>query len=257
MARNRDVKIGIDYFSHDTDIMQDPKIKLLKAKHGLIGYAVYLRLLEEIYREKGYYLLVNDDVNILFCDENNLDYNVYILILNECILRGLFDEKMYKKYGILTSKRIQLNYVSATERRLEVSFYKEYLLIDAKKEYRNLTLNVNILTLNAHICRQIESKEKGKQIDKEIENKICVQTLTMTQEEYQKLIALYTKERVDEKIEYAKNYAPLTKKYKNLYLTLNNWLKKDVEGKDESADKSDTFYMDLAKKLEKERVNQS
>jgi hypothetical protein len=60
---------------------------------------------------------------------------------------------------------------------------------------------------------------------------IIVQALSMTQEEYQKLIALYTKEAVDEKIEYARNYAPLTKKYKNLYLTLNSWLKGDIEKK--------------------------
>jgi len=92
-------KVGIDYFSHDVDMLHDRKVKILKAKHGLLGYAVYLRLLEELYRDKGYYLQVDEDFNILFSDDNNLDYNVYILILNECIEKGLFNQSLYKSMG--------------------------------------------------------------------------------------------------------------------------------------------------------------
>ena len=51
MARTS--KKGIDYFSHDVDMMQDRRIKLIKAKHGLVGYAIYLRLFEELKAEKG------------------------------------------------------------------------------------------------------------------------------------------------------------------------------------------------------------
>lgn len=153
-------KIGIDYFSHDVDMLQDRKVRLLKAKHKLIGYAVYLRLLEEIYRENGYYLKADDDFNILFSDDNNLDYNVYILVLNDCINFGLFNNGLYQKHQILTSRRIQENYCQATARRHEVFFYREYLLIDPKISYGDKNnINVNILTLNVDIGTQ--SKEKG------------------------------------------------------------------------------------------------
>jgi hypothetical protein len=153
-------KVGIDYFSHDVDMLQDRKIRLLKAKHKLIGYAIYLRLLEEIYRENGYYLKTDDNFNILFADDNNLDYNVYILVLNDCIEFKLFDKDLYQKYNIITSKRIQENYCQATARRHCVSFYKEYLLIDPTRTYGNKNgINVNILSLNADIGTQ--SKEKG------------------------------------------------------------------------------------------------
>jgi hypothetical protein len=171
MARSG--KIGIDYFSHDVDIMQDPKIKVIKAKHGLLGYAVYIRLLEELYREKGYYLQISEDFNILFCDDNNLDYDVYILILNECIEKGLFDEKLHNKYSILTSWRIQKNYCDATQRRKEVFFFKEYMLIKPSDEFSE-KVNVYISTLNADICTQrkgkeIESKKKGNNYSVEFE----------------------------------------------------------------------------------------
>lgn len=55
---------------------------------------------------------------------------------------------------------------------------------------------------------------------------ITIQHLTMSKEEYKKLELEYTKELLDNKIEYALNYAKL-KNYKSLYMTLNNWLKAD------------------------------
>ena len=129
-------KVGIDYFSHDTDIMSDNKIRFIKAKHGLLGYAVFLRLLENIYSENGYFVKIDEKFNILFADDNKIDLNVYILILNDCIDEGLFNKDMYLKYKILTSKRIQMNYIAAIERRKSVDVMKEYLLININ-EYKN------------------------------------------------------------------------------------------------------------------------
>lgn len=65
-------------------------------------------------------------------------------------------------------------------------------------------------------------EEKGKEIIF-----ITAQNLSMNQDEYNKLVELYSKELVDDKIEYARNYKKLNQNYTSLYLTLNNWLKKD------------------------------
>ena len=172
-------KIGIDYFSHDVDILQDKKIKLIKAKHGLIGYAIYLRLLEEIYRDTGYYLQLDENFNILFSDDNKIDFDVYILILNDCINIGLFNSKLYEKYKVITSKRIQLNYFSGTERRKEVEFIKEYLLSDPTLNYNTERVNVSIITLNVDInpinddiCAQSKGKESKREEKKPKENLI-------------------------------------------------------------------------------------
>jgi len=163
----RTTKVGIDYFSHDVDMLQDKKIKLIKAKHGLIGYAVYLRLLEELYRSNGYYLQVDEDFDILFSDDNNINYDVYISILNDCINKNLFDKSMFDKYRILTSCRIQGNYCSATERRKEVYFVKEYLLIDVRSKYNEEKVNVYIEPLIVDINSlntDIGTQSKGKEI---------------------------------------------------------------------------------------------
>lgn len=171
----RQIKAGLDYFSHDVDIMQDKKVRLIKAKHGLIGYAIYLRLLEELYRDNGYYLKIDEDFNILFCGDNNIEFDVYINILNDCINKNLFYEKMYKKHNILTSERIQRNYVSGTERRKEVNFVKEYLLINPLETYSDKVnvninkLNVDINSLNVDIGtqRKVKESKENKSIVKE------------------------------------------------------------------------------------------
>lgn len=160
MARSG--KVGIDYFSHDVDIMQDNRIKIIKAKHGLLGYAVYLRLLEELYRDNGYYLQLSEDFNILFCDDNNLTIDVYILILNDCIEKGLFSQKLYKKHGIITSNRIQKNYCDAIQRRKDATFFKEYLLIKTA-ECLPEKIDVNIIGLNADIGTQRKGERKEKE----------------------------------------------------------------------------------------------
>jgi len=73
-----------------------------------------------------------------------------------------------------------------------------------------------------------EQQRNKKKNDKKDKNEkkdiyITVQHLSMSKEEYDKLITLYTQSEVDNKIAYAENYAKL-KNYKSLYLTLNNWL---------------------------------
>lgn len=160
----RQIKAGLDYFSHDVDIMQDKKIRIVFAKHGGIGIFIYQRLLEELYRENGYYLKIDEDFNILFSGDNKIEYNDYINILNDCINKNLFNEKLYKKYNILTSERIQKNYIAGTDRRKEVVFIQEYLLIKPKERYSEKVnviingLNEDINFLNDNIGTQRKEK---------------------------------------------------------------------------------------------------
>lgn len=144
----RRTKIGIEYFSHDVDSISDKKLRLLKAKHGVIGYGIYFLLLEEIYRE-GYYITTSEEFNILFVSEHNLDQNVYIECLNDCIKFGLFDKEIYEECCILTSKRIQENYLEACSRRKLVEVDDSILLV-----------NADILTDNVDISTKKKRKEK-------------------------------------------------------------------------------------------------
>ncbi len=144
----RKCKVGIDYFSHDVHCTSDRKLKLIKAKYGVVGYGIYFLLLEEIYKE-GYCIHLDDEFNILFVSDHNLEEDVYINCLNDCIKFGLFNDIIYKKSNILTSKRIQENYLEASSRRKVIEIDVNILL-----------LNVDILPQNVNISTQKKRKEK-------------------------------------------------------------------------------------------------
>lgn len=253
-------KVGIDYFSHDTDVMSDNKIRFIKAKHGLLGYAVFFRLLENIYSENGYFVKVDEKFNILFADENKIELNVYILILNDCIDEGLFNKEMYSKHKILTSKRIQVNYIAATERRKSVDIIKEYLLINVN-EYKNssskcginiLSLNDNILNLNDNILDLNTYKSTQKEKEKEREKEsiyIYVQHhhLKLTETERDELIKKHGKKDVDDMIDKIKSFtAEYLSKYENMSLVIDAWIKKNKEnGIDVSAKQTPLSNVDL------------
>jgi hypothetical protein len=72
-----------------------------------------------------------------------------------------------------------------------------------------------------------QGRDTNKNVKNEKNNKyISCQHLSMSEEQYDKLVSEYGKQGVDDKIKYAENYAKL-KNYKSLYLTLNNWLSAD------------------------------
>ena len=49
----RPIKLGLDYFPHDTHSNDDTALALIEAEFGIAGYAVYFKLLEFIYSQ-GY-----------------------------------------------------------------------------------------------------------------------------------------------------------------------------------------------------------
>jgi hypothetical protein len=73
----------------------------------------------------------------------------------------------------------------------------------------------------------------------------------MTKKEYDKLIILYGQITVDEKVEYARNYAKL-KNYVSLYRTLYNWLKSDKSSPPNKPQSSNPF-LDKLKEMQNEQ----
>ncbi len=190
----RTPKTGLDYFSHDVNMASDRKIKLLKAKNGLVGYAVYIRLLEEAYRESGYYLECSDEFDLLFASDNNLDIDVYINVVNDCINYKLFDRDLYDEYKILTSKRMQKNFFDATTRRQKVEVYKEYLLVDFDKCDIN-SKNVYINSLNVDINSNNESTGTQRKVKESKEEEIRENINDDIEVFFEKCWSLYPKKR--------------------------------------------------------------
>lgn len=122
-------KEGLEFFIHDTDMSEDSKIKILTGRHGLAGFAVFVKLLEMIYKERGYFRYFGNEEAELFAIDNRIHDDELRSILETCFFKDLFDRTIYEKYNILTSERIQRNFFRSCKRRAVVRYFKELFLI--------------------------------------------------------------------------------------------------------------------------------
>jgi len=133
MARPK--KVGLEYFS--LDVKMDDEVELIKGKHGMEGFGVLISMFQTIYGDKGYYYLWTEREQILFSNKVSVDRNFVVTIINDCIKWDIFNKEMYETHQILTSKRIQDQYISATYKRAEVKIREDYLLVE-KNDRENI-----------------------------------------------------------------------------------------------------------------------
>ena len=135
-------KVGLDYF--ELDCLLNDKIRLIQAEFGLKGFAVIVKLYQKIYGGNGYYCEWNEDILLLFLVENGLNSdskNLINEIVQACIRRDIFSGTLYKKFGILTSYGVQKRYLNAVSKRERVELKKEYLLLNAGENSKNVVIN--------------------------------------------------------------------------------------------------------------------
>ena len=134
-------KEGIEYFPLNCRL--DEKFELIEAEFGLKGFAVIVKLLQRIYGEHGYYCEWNEDIALLFarqvlsCSGAN---NLIASIVAASVRRGIFDQTLFDKYGILTSRGIQKRYLEITYKRKKVEMKKAYLLLSDAEIKGNVTI---------------------------------------------------------------------------------------------------------------------
>lgn len=128
----RPPKKGLDYFP--LDCHSDTKTKLVEANFGLLGFAITVRLWQQIYADEGYYMVWDEDTGLLFSKDNNIEPKLASDVVDECIKRGIFDQEKFQKYSILTSKGIQERYLTMTEKRTGIKILDEYAVLNAPSE---------------------------------------------------------------------------------------------------------------------------
>ncbi len=155
---------GVDYFPLDCH-MSD-RMKLIQAEFGLVGYAVVIKLWQKIYSDRGYYTEWGRDVALVFADENKVGANVVQEVVRICLKRGIFDQRMFDKYGILTSDGIQKRFAEATARRTFIEADRRYLLIPAPSNWvfdSNNSVNVDNNAVN--VDNNPQSKVKKSKVN--------------------------------------------------------------------------------------------
>lgn len=236
---------GISYFPIMCQL--DDKFELLEAEFGLKGFAVVVKLLQRIYGENGYYCDWTKEVELLFTRKLGLSIgdNSVSEIVKSATKRGIFNQDIYSKYGVLTSKGIQKRYLEITSRRKKVELKNEYLLIP----YTQIPSNVCIIEENDNILNNIDyifEQRKGKE-SKVKESKVkereeetspphssilgSFNNVQLSEEQLNELLNAY--ENCNELINKVSEYlANATKTYKNHYALIckiareDKWAKK-------------------------------
>lgn len=132
MARPR--KENLDYFPFDVDFFTDTKIKILKAKYGADGIAVYLYILCEIYHDKGYYVECDEDFILVMSDYFNFSENKTMQILNYLFSRSLLESILVESVKVITAKSVQRRYQEAKKSAKRDIFVDERIWLLKKED---------------------------------------------------------------------------------------------------------------------------
>lgn len=133
----RPAKKGLDYFSHDTDASTSREIEYLEAKYGLIGYALFLKILEKVYGHEGYFVPWVEIDAAIFAKHCGVEKQLLDEVVETCLELDLFSRCIYDANKVLTSASIQRRYLQATVQRANVKISPTYNLIKTYIDDKN------------------------------------------------------------------------------------------------------------------------
>lgn len=117
------IRVGLSYYSVDTDRYLDIRIRRLVKAFGCDGIAVYDYLLCNIYRVKGCFAAWDESTAFNVAEYLRLKESVVLKIVRYCGVVGLFNKELLSR-GIITSAAIQRRYIDtcirAKRKNLEI-----------------------------------------------------------------------------------------------------------------------------------------
>lgn len=104
----RPVKLGLDYFPTDSDILKNIKIRKLIRKYRELGFVLYLQLLTDIYRN-SYFIELSDEYIFDLADQFHKRDKTILEMIDFMVEVDLFNKNLRNSL-ILTSPSIQKRY---------------------------------------------------------------------------------------------------------------------------------------------------
>ena len=124
----KNYKNRLDFFPLDTK--DDDKIEMIKAEHGLLGYAIIIEIWKKAYFENGYFYPWTTRQLKLFCRRENVEIDLCSAVVETALSEGIFDISMYDKFQILTSTGIQKRYFHVCLERKAPEIIADFLLME-------------------------------------------------------------------------------------------------------------------------------
>ncbi len=176
MARPK--KQGLLYFSFDTDFFySDRRIKALRARFGNDGIVLYIWILCEAYKDKGYYLIYDDDCIDNMMTDLGLTEGFIKQIMEYLASRSLLTQIsiLASPVTTITSPGIQKRYQEAMKGQKRTVDVKGEIWLLSKEEtasFIKVTQNEAISEKNHSISEKNPLKEKKVKERKVKENKV-------------------------------------------------------------------------------------
>ena len=176
MARPK--KQGLLYFSFDTDFFySDRRIKALRARFGNDGIVLYIWILCEAYKDKGYYLIYDDDCIDNMMTDLGLTEGFIKQIMEYLASRSLLTQisTLASPVTTITSPGIQKRYQEAMKGQKRTVDVKGEIWLLSKEEtasFIKVTQNEAISEKNHSISEKNPLKEKKVKERKVKENKV-------------------------------------------------------------------------------------
>lgn len=155
----RPIKTGLDYFSFDVDFYDNRKVRKVVKGCGPSSGSILSCLLCNIYRWKGYYILVDVDLPFDIADSVGVSEGAVTEVIMKALQVGFFDKAMYDKHMILTSFEIQKRYRSGTLKRTEIQIDARFSIT----EVNNIVIDGINEVNDARSTQSIVKYSKGKE----------------------------------------------------------------------------------------------
>ena len=127
----RPTKTGLDYYPMDVGFLRDKKVRLLRSEFGASSVLFVLYVLGKVYEGDGYFLRWDKDELLLAADELREQPTYISEVLQGCLKRSIFDERVFQMFDVLTSAGIQRRYLRGCEKRDVITVFSEYWLLNA------------------------------------------------------------------------------------------------------------------------------
>ncbi|WP_297097850.1 DUF4373 domain-containing protein [uncultured Draconibacterium sp.] len=166
---SRPERIGFSFFPDDTDIFTDRKIKKLLREYGGDGFTIYHSVKCEAYRDKGYYVIWDDDYLFDIADLFHMDEAKVKAIIEYCAEIDLFCKEKFGN-GILTSRGIQKRWLTMTQtsKRKVKEILPEYLVNGVIEEKSGVSSEETKVSLEETVENSEESAQRKERKGKEV-----------------------------------------------------------------------------------------
>jgi len=209
----RPLKANIDYFSHDNNMRNDPKLKAVRTRFGIKGYAIYNMLLETLAESNLLCVKLTEIGMEIMSGDFGIESEELIKLID-----------YFEKINLI-KKQNGFIFCPQLDKRVEGVFEKRTQYLDSLRKKNGIIFTETIVSGAENTQSKVkESKVKESKV-KESKNKYGEYNhVLLTQNEYEKLIKDFGEKNIlkaieilDEAIE-MKGY-----KYKNHNLVLRKW----------------------------------